>query len=85
MESVGLEISRGFSPLLYLQAWEAHKERTRVAESKFQVLEQQSGQSPVAYGGVTNTHRLQHVLQWKRKQPLGMYGTGIRHAVVGLS
>lgn len=48
MESVGLEISTGFSPMLYLQAWEAHEECTDVAKSKFQVLEQKSGQSPVA-------------------------------------
>lgn len=48
MESVGLEISTGFSPMLCLQAWEVHEERTHVAKSKFQVLKEKPGQSPVA-------------------------------------
>lgn len=42
MESVGLEISTGFSPMLCLQAWEAQEEPTDVAKSRFQVLEQKS-------------------------------------------
>lgn len=48
-----------------------------------------SSRSPASllqlYTGVTNTHCLQHGLQRKGKQPLGMYGTGICHDVVGLS
>lgn len=35
-------------PMLYLQAWEAHEGCTDVAKSKFQVLTEKSGQSPVA-------------------------------------
>jgi len=47
MESVGLAISTGFSPVLDLPAGEAHEERTDVAKSKFPVPGPRRDQSAV--------------------------------------